>query len=129
MYPEYRVIQIIEIPPNGDTTPYAVRYYAQIEYFDFDFMSKSTLKEYLKNHRVQSGEYIIIHDNENSGARYIVDAICSYEVKENGTYLNIKHPGEKWQQLVNKVLDNPEIVDTKPTIQTMNKLKIPKIGV
>lgn len=55
MYPEYRVIQIIEIPPNGDTTPYAVRYYAQIEYFDFDFMSKSTLKEYLKNHRVQSG--------------------------------------------------------------------------
>lgn len=129
MYPEYQIIQIVELPSNGDFNPYAVRYYGRMEYFEYDFMCKSTLKKFFADHNMDSGEYIIISDNEHSGSRYNVDAICVYRNKEQGNFLDFKRPGREWINLVNKVLEETEIIEIGLKIQTMHKVTIPKIVV
>lgn len=129
MYPEYKIIQIVELPPNGDMPPYAVRLFGRMEYFEYDFMCKNTLKKFFADHKMESGEYIIISDNENSGSRYNTDSICIYRSKEQGNFLDFKRPGKEWIELVNKVLEEAEIIDIGLKIQTIHKVTVPKIAV
>lgn len=127
MYPEYKLIQIIEVPRNGKSSPYAVRFYGRMEYFEFDFMCKNTLKKFFADHNMQEGDYLIIHDNEHSGDVFIIDAVCIYRTKENGNFLDFKLPGKDWVDLVNNVLEKTEVVDIGLKIQTSNKVNIPKM--
>ena len=127
MYPEYKLIQIIEVPKNGNSSPYAIRFYGRMEYFDFDFMCKNTLKKFFVDHNMQSGEYLIIHDNEKSGNTYVTDAVCVYKTKDKGNFLDFKLPGKEWIDLVNNTMDEVEVVDMGLKIQTLNKVTVPKM--
>lgn len=127
MYPEYKLIQIIEVPRNGKSSPYAVRFYGRMEYFEFDFMCKNTLKKFFTEHDMQDGDYLIIHNNEHSGDVFIIDAVCSYRTKENRKFLDFKLPGKEWTDLVNNVMEKTEVVDIGLKIKTSNKVNIPKM--
>lgn len=127
MYPEFKIIQIVELPPNGDFNPYAVRFFGRMEEFEYDFRCKNTLKGFFADHNMDSGEYIIISDNEHSGSRYNTEAICIYRTKEQGNFLDFKRPGKEWVDLVNKVLEETEVIEIGLKIQTMHKVNIPKI--
>ena len=127
MYPEYMLIQIIEVPKNGNSSPYAVRYYGRMEYFDFDFMCKNTLKKFFTDNNMSSGEYIIIHDNETNGDKFFVDAVCVYRTKDSGNFLDFKLAGQEWIDLVNTTMDKTPVVDIGLKIQTINKVTIPKM--
>lgn len=127
MYPEYMLIQIIEVPKNGNSSPYAVRYYGRMEYFDFDFMCKNTLKKFFTDNNMSSGEYIIIHDNEINGDKFVVDAVCVYRTKDSGNFLDFKLAGQEWIDLVNTTMDKTPVVDIGLKIQTINKVTIPKM--
>lgn len=127
MYPEYMLIQIIEVPKNGNSSPYAVRYYGRMEYFDFDFMCKNTLKKFFTDNNMTSGEYMIIHDNESNGDKFVVDAVCVYRTKESGNFLDFKLAGQEWIDLVNVTMDKTPVVDIGLKIQTINKVTIPKM--
>ena len=127
MYPSYKLIQIVEVPQNGESSPYAVKFYGQMEYFEFDFMCKSTLKKFFSKHKMKDGNYLIIHDNESSGDVYVVDAVCIYRTKESGHFLDFKLPGQEWSDLVNNVIDKIEVIDIGLKIHTSNKINIPKI--
>ena len=127
MYPEYMLIQIIEVPKNGNSSPYAVRYYGRMEYFDFDFMCKNTLKKFFSDNNMDSGEYLIIHDNEKNGDKYVVDAVCIYRTKDSGNFLEFKLAGQEWINLVNTTMDKTPVVDIGLKIQTINKITIPKM--
>lgn len=127
MYPEYKLIQIIEVPRNGKSSPYAVRFYGRMEYFEFDFMCKNTLKKFFTEHDMQDGDYLIIHDNEHSGDAFVIDAVCIYRTKENGNFLDFKLPGKEWVDLVNNVMEKTEVVDIGLKIKTSNKVNIPKM--
>ena len=127
MYPEYMLIQIIEVPKNGNSSPYAVRYYGRMEYFDFDFMCKNTLKKFFTDNNMLSGEYIIIHDNEINGDKFVVDAVCVYRTKDSGNFLDFKLAGQEWIDLVNTTMDKTPVVDIGLKIQTINKVTIPKM--
>ena len=127
MYPSYKLIQIVEVPTNGNSSPYAVKFYGQMEYFEFDFMCKSTLKKFFAEHNMKDGYYLIVHDNESSGDVYIVDAICIYHTKESGHFLNFKLPGQEWIDLVNNVMEKIEVIDSGLKIHTSNKINIPKM--
>lgn len=129
MYPGYHLIQIVELPKNGDLSPYAVRVFARMEYFDFDFRSKYSLKKYFSEHNMSEGEYLIIRYNENSRDAYVAEAICIYRSKENGNFLDFKRPGKVWLDLVRKVMEEIEIIPISFEMQTMNKINIPQIGV
>lgn len=126
MFPEYKIIQIVEVPKNGDNK-YAIRILGRMEYFDFDFMCKNTLKKFFMDGGYDSGEYIIIRDNESSGDTYLVEAICVYRAKEQGNFLDFKLPGEEWKDFVINTLENAPVINVKFDIQTMHKLSIPKI--
>lgn len=127
MYPEYDLIQIIEVPQNGNSSPYAVRHYGRMEYFDFDFMCKNTLKKFFNDNNMESGEYLIIHDNEKTGDKYVVDAVCSYKTKDSGNFLDFKLPGKEWISLVNISMDCTPVIDIGLKIHTTNKISIPKM--
>ena len=127
MYPEYMLIQIIEVPKNGNSSPYAVRYYGRMEYFDFDFMCKNTLKKFFTDNNMSGGEYIIIHDNEINGDKFVVDAVCVYRTKDSGNFLDFKLAGQEWIDLVNTTMDKTPVVDIGLKIQTINKVTIPKM--
>lgn len=127
MYPEYMLIQIIEVPKNGNSSLYAVRYYGRMEYFDFDFMCKNTLKKFFTDNNMSSGEYIIIHDNEINGDKFVVDAVCVYRTKDSGNFLDFKLAGQEWIDLVNTTMDKTPVVDIGLKIQTINKVTIPKM--
>lgn len=127
MYPSYKLIQIVEVPKNGDSSPYAVRFYGRMEYFEFDFMCKSTLKKFFTEHNMQDGEYLIIHDNEHSGDAFVIDAVCIYRAKDSGNFLDFKMAGKEWTDLVNNVMENTEIIDIGLKIKTINKVTIPKM--
>lgn len=127
MYPEYDLIQIIEVPQNGNSSPYAVRHYGRMEYFDFDFMCKNTLKKFFIENNMESGEYLIIHDNEKSGDKFVVDAVCIYRTKDSGNFLDFKLPGKEWINLVCTAMDKTPVVDIGLKIQTINKISIPKM--
>lgn len=127
MYPEYKLIQIIEVPRNGKSSPYAVRFYGRMEYFEFDFMCKNTLKKFFTEHDMQDGDYLIIHDNEHSGDAFVIDAVCIYRARENGNFLDFKLPGKEWVDLVNNVMEKTEVVDIGLKIKTSNKVNIPKM--
>lgn len=127
MYPEYKLIQIIEVPRNGKSSPYAVRFYGRMEYFEFDFMCKNTLKKFFTEHEMQDGDYLIIHDNEHTGDAFIIDAVCIYRARENGNFLDFKLPGKEWVDLVNNVMEKTEVVDIGLKIKTSNKVNIPKM--
>lgn len=127
MYPEYKLIQIIEVPRNGKSSPYAVRFYGRMEYFEFDFMCKNTLKKFFTEHDMQDGDYLIIHDNEHTGDAFIIDAVCIYRARENGNFLDFKLPGKEWVDLVNNVMEKTEVVDIGLKIKTSNKVNIPKM--
>ena len=126
MFPEYKIIQIVEVPKNGDNK-YAIRILGRMEYFDFDFMCKNTLKKFFMDGGFDSGEYIIIRDNESSGDTYLVEAICVYREKEQGNFLDFKLPGEEWKDFVINTLENAPGINVKFDIQTVHKLSIPKI--
>lgn len=127
MYPEYKLIQIIEVPRNGKSSPYAVRFYGRMEYFEFDFMCKNTLKKFFTEHDMQDGDYLIIHDNDHTGDAFIIDAVCIYRARENGNFLDFKLPGKEWVDLVNNVMEKTEVVDIGLKIKTSNKVNIPKM--
>lgn len=127
MYPEYKLIQIIEVPRNGKSSPYAVRFYGRMEYFEFDFMCKNTLKKFFTEHEMQDGDYLIIHDNDHTGDAFIIDAVCIYRSRENGNFLDFKLPGKEWTDLVNNVMEKTEVVDIGLKIKTSNKVNIPKM--
>lgn len=127
MYPEYKLIQIIEVPKNGKSSPYAVSFYGRMEYFEFDFMCKNTLKKFFAEHDMQDGDYLIIHDNDLSGDAFIIDAVCSYRMKEKRNFLDFKLPGKEWTDLVNNVMEKTEVVDIGLKIKTSNKVNIPKM--
>lgn len=127
MYPSYKLIQIVEVPKNGDSSPYAVRFYGRMEYFEFDFMCKSTLKRFFAEHNMQDGEYLIIHDNERSGDVFVIDAVCIYRTKDSGNFLDFKKAGKEWTDLVNNVMENTEEIDIGLKIKTINKVTIPKM--
>ena len=127
MYPEYKLIQIIEVPRNGKSSPYAVRFYGRMEYFEFDFMCKNTLKKFFTEHEMQDGDYLIIHKNEHSGDVFVIDAVCIYRARENGNFLDFKLPGKEWVDLVNNVMEKTEVVDIGLKIKTSNKVNIPKM--
>lgn len=127
MYPEYMLVQIIEVPKNGNSSPYAVRYYGRMEYFDFDFMCKNTLKKFFIDNNMESGEYLIIHDNEKNGNKYVVDAVCIYRTKDSGNFLEFKLAGEDWIKLVIDTMDRTPVVNIGMEIQTINKVTIPKM--
>lgn len=127
MYPEYKLIQIIEVPRNGKSSPYAVRFYGRMEYFEFDFMCKNTLKKFFTEHEMQDGDYLIIHNNEHTGDAFIIDAVCIYRARENGNFLDFKLPGKEWVDLVNNVMEKTEFVDIGLKIKTSNKVNIPKM--
>lgn len=127
MYPEYMLVQIIEVPKNGNSSPYAVRYYGRMEYFDFDFMCKNTLKKFFNDNNMDSGEYLIIHDNEKNGDKFVVDAVCVYRTKDSGNFLDFKLAGQEWINLVNTTMDKTPVVDIGLKIQTINKVTIPKM--
>lgn len=126
MYPCYQLIQIVELPENGGNK-YAVRFLAQMEYFDYDFMCKNALKEFLFKNKYENGEYLIIHDNEESGDIYVTDAVCIYRCKDKGSYVDFKIAGEEWKNLVKEVLEKSPIIKPSLQIQTMHKLSVPKI--
>ena len=126
MFPEHKIIQIVEVPKNGDNK-YAIRILGRMEYFDFDFMCKNTLKKFFMDGGFDSGEYIIIRDNESSGDTYLVEAICVYRAKEQGNFLDFKLPGEEWKDFVINTLENAPVINVEFDIQTMHKLSIPKI--
>ena len=128
MYPEYKLIQIVELPKNGNTSPYAVREFARMEYFDFDFRCKNAIKKFMADREMESGEYLIIRDNDRNGDRYVVEAICIFRAKESGYYVDFKYPGEEWIDLVRKAMDDTEVIPINLEIQTMHKMTIPKIG-
>lgn len=127
MYPEYKLIQIIEVPRNGKSSPYAVRFYGRMEYFEFDFMCKNTLKKFFTEHEMQDGDYLVIHNNEHSGDVFVIDAVCIYRARENGNFLDFKLPGKEWVDLVNNVMEKTEVVDIGLKIKTSNKVNIPKM--
>lgn len=127
MYPSYKLIQIVEVPKNGDSSPYAVRFYGRMEYFEFDFMCKSTLKRFFAEHNMQDGEYLIIHENEHSGDVFVIDVVCIYRTKDSGNYLDFKKAGKEWTDLVNNVMENTEEIDIGLKIKTINKVTIPKM--
>lgn len=127
MYPEYMLVQIVEVPKNGKLSPYAVRYLARMEYFDFDFMCKNTLKKFFTENELDSGEYLIVHDNENNGDKYVTDAVCVYRAKDSGNFLDFKIAGEEWIELVNNVMEQAPIIDIKLDIQTIHKVTVPKM--
>lgn len=128
MYKEYKLIQIVELPRNGDTCPYVVRQFAKMEYFDFDFMCKNSIKKFLINHNMNDGEYLIIRENGHSMDRYTPEAICIFRAKETGNFVDFKRPGEEWIELVRNVMDDIETIPINMKIQTMHKMAIPKIG-
>lgn len=127
MYPEYMLVQIIEVPKNGNSSPYAVRYYGRMEYFDFDFMCKNTLKKFFSDNNMESGEYLVIHDNEKNGDKFVVDAVCIYRTKDSGNFLEFKLGGKDWINLVNTTMDSTPVIDMGLDIQTINKVTIPKM--
>ena len=126
MFPEYKIIQIVEVPKNGDNK-YAIRILGRMEYFDFDFMCKNTLKKFFTDNNMSSGEYIIIHDNEINGDKFVVDAVCVYRTKDSGNFLDFKLAGQEWIDLVNATMDKTPVVDIGLKIQTINKVTIPKM--
>ena len=126
MYPCYQLIQIVELPENGGNK-YAVRFLAQMEYFDYDFMCKNALKEFLFTNKYDSGEYLIIRDNEEYGDIYVTEAVCIYRCKDKGSYVDFKIAGEEWKNLVKEVLEKSPIIKPSLQIQTMHKLSVPKI--
>ncbi|MGI6070692.1 MAG: hypothetical protein ACOYBE_09720 [Blautia sp.] len=128
MYPEFQLIQIVELPKNGDTSPYAVRQFARMEYFNFDFMCKNSLKKFFIEHHMENGEYLIIRENDRLGDKFIIEAICIFRAKESGNFVDFKRPGEKWIELVREVMEEIEIIPIGLRIQTMQKMSIPKIG-
>lgn len=128
MYPEYRLIQIVELPKNGDASPYAVRQFARLEYFDFDFMCKNSIKRFFTDHHMNDGEYLIIRNNEHNGDKLIAEAICVFRTKQTGNFVDFKRPGKAWIELVRKVMDDLEVIPISIKIQTMHKMSIPKIG-
>lgn len=127
MYPSYNLIQIVEVPKNGDLSPYAVRFYGRMEYFEFDFMCKNTLKKFFAKHNMKDGNYLIVHDNERSGDVYVIDAVCIYRTKDSGNFLDFKLPGKEWTDLVNNVMENTEVIDIGLKINTINKVAVPKM--
>lgn len=126
MYPEYKLIQIVELPENGKNK-YAIQYIAHMEYFDFDFRSKNSIKKFLSEGGYKSGEYLIIVDNEEYGDRYITVAVCVYRDKEQGNFLEFKLAGKEWKNLVREVVEQPPVIDVKLDIQTMHKVSVPKV--
>lgn len=126
MYPCYQLIQIVELPENGGNK-YAVRFLARMGYFDFDFMCKNALKDFLFKNKCENGEYLIIHDNEESGDIYVADAVCIYRCKDKGSYVDFKIAGEEWQSLLREVLEQTPVIEPSLKIQTMHKLSVPKI--
>ena len=127
MYLKYKLIQVVEVPKNGNSSPYAAKFYGRMEYFEFDFMCKSTLKKFFADHKLKDGNYLIIHENEYSGDVYVVDAVCIYRTKDNGNFLDFKLPGQEWIDLVHNVMENTEIIDIGLKIKTINKVTIPKM--
>ena len=126
MYPEYKLIQIIEVPQNGKNK-YAIREIAHMDYFEFDFMSKNSIKKFLAAGKYDSGEYLVITENERNGDQYLVLAVCSFRAKEFGNFMDFKIPGEEWKNIIREVMEQLPIIDMSLDIQTMNKVKIPKI--
>lgn len=126
MYPEYKLIQIVELPENGNNK-YAVRQIAHMEYFEFDFATKNTVKKFLSEGGYDSGEYIVIVDNESSGDKYVTIAVCIYRNKEQGNFLEFKIAGEEWKNFVREVIEQPPVIDVKLDIQTMHKVSVPKV--
>lgn len=76
---------------------------------------------------MESGEYLIIHDNEKTGDKYVVDAVCSYRTKDSGNFLDFKLPGKEWISLVNISMDCTPVIDIGLKIHTTNKISIPKM--
>lgn len=126
MYPEYKIIQIVELPMNG-RNKYGIRLLGHMEYFDFDFMCKNTLKKFFVDGGYDSGEYLIIRDNETNGDLYIVEAVCAYRAKESGNFVDFKLPGKEWKALVKEVMECPPMIDMSLQIQTTHNVRIPKI--
>ena len=98
-----------------------------MEYFDYDFMCKNALKEFLFTNKYDSGEYLIIRDNEEYGDIYVTEAVCIYRCKDKGSYVDFKIAGEEWKNLVKEVLEKSTIIKPSLQIQTMHKLSVPKI--
>lgn len=128
MWTQYDLIQIVEIPKNGDSSSYAVRNLARMEYFEFDFMCKNILKKFFADHNFSSGDYVITHMNENSGDIVVVDAVCIYRVKPQGQFLEFKIPGDEWKNLVKDITEGTPIVKFDMKIDTIKRVHIPKIG-
>lgn len=128
MYPEYYLIQIVELPKNGDASPYAVRHFARMQYFDFDFMCKNSIKKFFVSHNMNDGEYLIIRDNESEGDLYVTEAVCIYRAKDTGKFVDFKRPGKEWTDLVRKVMEDIEVIPIGLKIQTMHKVSVPSFG-
>ncbi len=118
------IIQIVELPQNGKNK-YAVRYLGSLEYFDYDFMCKNSLKKFFKESNYDDGKYIILHINENRGQTYIIDSICTYK---KGS-VELAQPGESWKKLVAEVLEEYPYIKQGLQISTSNKVDIPKIQI
>lgn len=126
MYPEYKLIQIVEVPKNGNNK-YAIREIAHMDYFEFDFKSKNSIKKFLAANGYESGEYLIITENERNGDQYLILAVCSFRAKEFGNFVDFKIPGDEWKNIVREVMEQLPIIDMRLDIQTTNKVSIPKI--
>lgn len=84
-------------------------------------------KEFLFTNKYDSGEYLIIRDNEEYGDIYVTEAVCIYRCKDKGSYVDFKIAGEEWKNLVKEVLEKSPIIKPSLQIQTMHKLSVPKI--
>lgn len=85
MYPEYKLIQIVELPENGKNK-YAIQYIAHMEYFDFDFRSKNSIKKFLSEGGYKSGEYLVIVDKKSTETDILLLQYASIETRNRETF-------------------------------------------
>lgn len=118
----YRVVQIIATP--NLKSKYAIRNIGKMAYFNFDFMTKNSLKKFFSEEKYESGEYLVLKIQEEE---YIPEAICIYRDKEQGFFIDFKLPGEEWKALVREVFSEIPEINVKLEMQTMHKVSVPVI--
>ena len=118
----YRIVQIIATP--NLKSKYAIRNIGKMAYFNFDFMTKNSLKKFFSEGEYESGEYLVLKMQDEE---YIPEAICIYRDKEQGCFMDFKLPGEEWKALVREVFSEIPEINVKLEMQTMHKVSVPVI--
>lgn len=125
---DFMLVQILKVDDNSGANPYAVRYVGGLADFWYDFRTKNSLKKYFEDKNFGSGDYLVIHENEYQGDRYVIDSVVTYRKKSSGNFLEMQKPGKAWVDLVRDAMDEVGDIPLHLEIKNAKKVNVPVVA-